>query len=93
MSEEQGARCKVFCFVFISFFFSYALGATERLHTSGASIKIEVVSRFEQSSQLYQQGAISPLFLGGRVSGCILPQKIKALKCDFQHSALSFKKM
>ena len=48
MSKEQGARCKVFCFVFVCFFF-YASGATERLHTSGASIKIEVmlVSRFE----------------------------------------------
>ena len=55
MSEEQGARCKVFCFVLISFFF-YALGATERLNTLGASIKIKVVSRFEYSNQLYSRG-------------------------------------
>ena len=36
---------------------------TER---KGVSIKIEVASRFEYSDRPYQQGAVGPLFLGGR---------------------------
>ena len=40
---------------------------------TGVSIKIEVASRFEKSIRLYQQGAVSPLFLEG--SGGVLPHK------------------
>ena len=42
------------------------------LHLVGStavSIKIEVASRFDSSNQLYQQEAISPLFLGGGGGG------------------------
>ena len=42
----------------------------------GFLIKIEVAGMYEKSIQLYQQGAISPLFLGGRGSGGMLPQNI-----------------
>ena len=50
------------------------------LHLVGStavSIKIEVASRFDSSNQLYQQEAISPLFLGGGggESGGMLLQK------------------
>ena len=41
---------------------------------TGVLIKIEVAGMYEKSIQLYQQGAISPLFLGGRGSGGVLPQ-------------------
>ena len=44
-------------------------------HYTGVSIKIEVAYKFE----LYQQGTVSPFFLGGgggRGSGCTMPQKI-----------------
>ena len=43
---------------------------------TGALIKIEVASMYEKSIQLYQQGAVSPLFLGGRGSGGVLPRNI-----------------
>ena len=49
-------------------------------HYTGVSIKIEVAYKFEWSNQLYQQGTVSPFFLGGggggRGSGCTMPQKI-----------------
>ena len=48
-------------------------------HYTGVSIKIEVACKFEWSNQLYQQGTVSPFFLGGgggRGSGCTMPQKI-----------------
>ena len=34
-------------------------------HYTGVSIKIEVAYKFEWSNQLYQQGTVSPFFLGG----------------------------
>ena len=37
-----------------------------RYQQEGVSMKIEVASRFEKSNRLYQQGAIGPLFLGGK---------------------------
>ena len=44
--------------------------------STAVSIKIEVASRFDSSNQLYQQEAISPLFLGGGGwSGSMLLQK------------------
>ena len=47
----------------------------EKLYVdTGVLIKIQVASMYEKSIQLYQQGAISPLFLGGRGSGGVLPQ-------------------
>ena len=47
----------------------------EKLYVdTGVLIKIEVAGMYEKSIQLYQQGAISPLFLGGRGSGGVLPQ-------------------
>ena len=39
---------------------------------------------FELSNRLFQQGAVSPLFLRGRGSGGVLPKKISAsmvIKC------------
>ena len=44
--------------------------------------KIEGVSNFEKSIQLYQLGAISPLFLGGKrgVWGCVSPEYFEISK-------------
>ena len=46
----------------------------EKLYVdTGVLIKIQVAGMYEKSIQLHQQGAISPLFLGGRGSGSALP--------------------
>ena len=44
--------------------------------------KIEGVSRFEKSIRLYQLGAISPLFLGGKrgVWVCVSPEYFEISK-------------
>ena len=46
----------------------------EKLYVdTGVLIKIQVAGMYEKSIQLYQQRAISPLFLGERGSGRALP--------------------
>lgn len=47
----------------------------EKLYVdTGVLIKIEVAGMYEKSIQLHHQGAVSPLFRGGRGSGGVLPQ-------------------
>ena len=49
----------------------------EKLYVdTGVLMKIEVASMYEKSIQLYQQGAVSPLFQGGRGSGSALPRNM-----------------
>ena len=49
----------------------------EKLYVdTGVLIKIQVAGMYEKSIQLHQQGAISPLFLGGRESGSALPRNM-----------------
>ena len=62
----------------------------EKLYVdTGVLIKIQVAGMYEKSIQLYQQGAISPLFLGGRGSGVwVLPvtwlkDNVKPFHSDF----------
>ena len=49
----------------------------EKLYVdTGVLIKIDVAGMYEKSIQLYQQGAISPLFLWGRGYGGVLPHNM-----------------
>ena len=49
----------------------------EKLYVdTGVLMKIEVAGMYEKSIQLYQQGAVSPLFQGGRGSGSALPRNM-----------------
>ena len=72
---------------FITYDITIKILFTYIIRPSGVSIKIEVASRFEKSftDWLYQQGNVSPHFLGGL--GACFPRK-----CDFHHFSKAYNK-
>ena len=63
-SETHSHGTKMVCVLML---FTFDISKQKfRYQQEGVSMKIEVASRFEKSNRLYQQGAIGPLFLGGK---------------------------